>query len=307
MLFDLRRRGRRRTIQAVFLGMALLFLITYVGAGVGTGGSGGGLLNAFTGNNGSNSASFAGKVATAEQRTKRHPAEAAAWAALADAQLHQASEPEFYTAVGENEQYNAKGRELLARVSNSWNTYLRLNPRHASSELALKIARIYYPEALNQPAEEARALKVAIAGTPSNGGLYSSLAVAEYELRHLKEGDAATRKALSLITAPAERTRVKTYLAELRKNPLGHVPTVVSKLPNGTYVATQRGKTFPVKKTANGGFTGVVTNPAPPAPPGGAKTPGGATAPAPKTAPAGTTTAGSKTTPPAPASGPKKK
>jgi hypothetical protein len=276
MLFDLRGRGRRRTVQAVFLGMALLFLISYVGAGVGTGGGGGGLLNAFTGNNGANSASFAGKVEAAEKRTKRKPTEAAAWAALADAQLHQASEPEFYTAVGERETYNAKGRALLAKVSNSWNAYLRLNPHHASSELALKVARIYYAEALNQPPEEAKALKVAIVGTPNNGGLYSSLAVADYEMRKLKEGDAATKKALGLITAPAERTRVKTYLAELRKNPLGKVPTAVSKLSNGTYVATQRGKTFPVKKTAAGGFTGVVTTPAP------ATTPG-ATAPAPKT------------------------
>jgi hypothetical protein len=285
MLFDLRGRGRRRTVQAVFLGMALLFLISYVGVGVGTGGGGGGILNALTGNNGASSASFAGKVEAAEKRTKRHPTEAAAWAALADAQLHQASEPEFFTAVGEREQYDAKGRELLAKVSSSWNTYLRLDPHHASGELAQKIANIYVEQGLNEPSEEARALKVAIAGTPNNAGLYSALAVSEYDLRRLKEGDAATKKALSLITAPAERTRVKTYLAELRKNPLGKVPTVVSRLPNGTYVATQRGKTFPVKKTASGGYTGVVTTPGP------ATTPGAATAPVPKTTPAGTTTA----------------
>jgi hypothetical protein len=291
MLFDLRGRGRRRTVQGVFLGMALLFMLGFLGLGVGVGGGGGGILNFFAENKGSSSASFAGKVAAAQKRTHSHPTEAAAWAALAEAQLHQASEPEFITVVGEREQYTAKGLALLAKVSTAWNTYLRLEPHHPSAEVAQKIANIYAEQALNQPAEAARTLQVAVASNPTNGGLYSALAVAAYEARHIKEGDAATRKALSLISASAERTRVKKYLAELRKNPLSHVPTTVSRLSNGTYVATQAGKTFPVAKAPNGSFTGVVTTPAP------AKTSTGhasTTTPASATTPAGHTTSSKK-------------
>ncbi len=292
MLFDLRGRGRRRTVQGVFLGMALLFMLGFLGLGVGVGGGGGGILNAFTENNGSNSASFAGKVAAAQKRTQSHPTEAAAWAALAEAQLHQASEPEYLTAVGEREQYTAKGRELLAKVSSAWKTYLRLEPHRASAELAQRILIIYAEQGLNQPAEEARALRVAIAGNPSNGTLYSRLAVSDYELRHIKEGDAATRKALSLLPAGAERTQAKKYLAELRKNPLSHVPTTVTRLSNGTYLATQAGKTFPVAKAPNGTFTGVVTTPTPATTPAGhAST---ATTPASTTTPAGKTTGSKK-------------
>jgi hypothetical protein len=286
MLFDLRGRGRRRTVQVVFMGMALLFLLGFLGLGIGVGGGGGGILNFFTENKGANSASFAGKVAAAETRTHSHPAEAAAWGALAEARLHQASEPEFNAVVGEREQYTAKGLALLAKVSSAWNTYLHLEPHRPSAELAQKISNIYAEQGLNQPAEAARTLQVAVAGNPSNGGLYSALAVSAYEARHIKEGDAATRKALSLIPASAERTRVKKYLAELRKNPLSHVPTIVSKLPNGTYVATQAGKTIPVTKTPNGGFTGRVTTPAP------ATTPAGHAS---STTPASTTTAAGKT------------
>ncbi len=292
MLFDLRGRGRRRTVQAVFLGMALLFMVGFLGFGVGVGGGGGGILNALSGNNGSNSASFAGKVAAAQKRTHVHPTEAAAWAALAEAQLHQASEPEFNTVVGEREQFSAKGLALLAKVSSAWNTYLRLEPHHPNAELAQKISNIYAEQALNQPAEAARTLKVAIAGNPSNGGLYSALAVSAYEARHIKEGDAATRKALSLISLAAERTRVKKYLAELRKNPLSHVPTVVSRLPNGTYVATQAGKTFPVNKAPNGSFTGAITTPVPKTTPAGRSST--STTPAPTTTPAGSTTSSKK-------------
>ena len=49
MLFDLRSRGRRRTVQATYLGLALLMGGGLVLFGVGTGGGGGGLLNAFGG------------------------------------------------------------------------------------------------------------------------------------------------------------------------------------------------------------------------------------------------------------------
>ena len=50
MLFDLRSRGRRRTVQAVYLGLALLMGGGLVLFGVGAGNGLGGLLNAFTGN-----------------------------------------------------------------------------------------------------------------------------------------------------------------------------------------------------------------------------------------------------------------
>ncbi len=50
MLFDLRSRGRRRTVQGVYLGLALLMGGGLVLFGVGAGNGFGGLLNAFNGN-----------------------------------------------------------------------------------------------------------------------------------------------------------------------------------------------------------------------------------------------------------------
>ncbi len=267
MLFDLRGRGRRRTVQVIFLGMALLFLVGFVGFGVGVGGGGGGLLNALSENNGAGSASFAGKVASAQKRVKSHPSEAAAWAALAEAQLHQASEPEFIGAVGEQERFTSKGLALLAEMSKSWNTYLRLEPHHPNAVLAQTIANYYTEQALNQPTEETRALQVAIAGKAPSAGLYSSLAESAYKARNISVGDKAMRQAIKL--APAtERKRVEKYLLELRKNPLAHVPVTVTKLPNGKYVATQGGKTATVAPGAQKGtFTGVsnATTATPPA------------------------------------------
>jgi hypothetical protein len=258
MLFDLRGRGRRRTVQIVYLGLALLFLLGFVGFGVGVGGGGGGIFNALTEGGGSGSASFAGRVSAAQKRTQLHPSEAAAWVALAEAQLHQASEPEYSNSTSETEPYTAKGKLLLAKVSSSWITYLRLEPHHPNPELASKLASTVYTEqALNQPADGMRALQIAIPAKPPSAALYSALAEYAYKASDIGVGDAAASKAVKLAPA-AESKRVKKYLAELRKNPLSHTPTQISKGPNGTYIATQAGKTFTVKKEPNGSYRAVV-------------------------------------------------
>jgi len=269
MLFDLRGRGRRRTVQIVYIGLVCIFLLGFLGLGVGVGGGGGGILNFFTEGKSSGGATFAAKVEAAQARTRSHPNDPAAWEALAKAQLHQASEPEYITVSGEREGPNAKGLALLAQVARSWETYLRLKPPHPNSELGQQMANLVYDELdLNRPADEARALKIAIAGQPPSAGLYSKLAAAAYKARHIAEGDAALRKALPLIPAE-ERKKAKKYLEELRKNPLAHVPVTVNKLPNGTYVATQAGKTATVKKTGKGTFTGIGNKSATTPPPAG--------------------------------------
>jgi hypothetical protein len=256
MLFDLRARGRRKTVQVVYLGLALLFLLGFVGFGVGVGGGGGGIFNALTENNGSSSANFAAKVAAAQKRTQQHPAEAAAWKALVEAQFHQASEPGNITTVGETEKYTAQGKALLAKLAKSWSTYLKLETSHPDTELAARISGIFGEQGLDEPASETQALQVAVKGNPTVR-LYSALAVSAYKAGNLKVGDAAARKTVSLAPV-AERAKVKKYLAELRKNPLSHTPTTISKGPNGELVATQGGKTFTVKSNGKGGYVGVA-------------------------------------------------
>ncbi len=256
MLFDLRARGRRKTVQVVYLGLALIFLLGFVGFGVGVGGGGGGIFNALTENGGSNSANFAAKVEAAQKRTQQHPSDPAAWKALVEAQFHQASEPANIAVAGETETYTAQGKALLAKLAKSWGTYLKLETGHPDTELAARISGIFGERGLNQPASEMQALQVAVKGNPSVR-LYSALAVSAYKAGNLKVGDVASRKTVSLAPA-AERKRVKTYLAEIRKNPLSRTPATISKGANGTLVATQAGKTYTVKSNGKGGYVGVA-------------------------------------------------
>ena len=265
MLFDLRARGRRRTVQIVYLGLAVLFLLGFVGFGVGVGGGGGGIFNALTENGGSSSANFAGKVEAAQKRTQQHPTDPTAWAALIEAQFHQASEPEYFRAAAggttETEAYTAKGKALLAKIANSWNTYLKLEAHHPSAELSRKMAGAFSEQGLAQPTAEMRALQIAVSSGAPSALLYRTLAEAAYKAGNLKVGDAATRKTVSLSPA-ASRKEVKKYLAELKKNPLGHTPATISKGPNGELIATQAGKTYTVKSNGKGGYVGVAPAPA---------------------------------------------
>jgi len=84
MHFDLRGRGRRRTVQVIYVTLAILLGGGLVLFGIG-GATSGGLLDALQGNGGGGSASsqIDKSVKAAEKRTKANPSDAAAWAALA--------------------------------------------------------------------------------------------------------------------------------------------------------------------------------------------------------------------------------
>jgi hypothetical protein len=262
MLFDLRGRGRRRTVQVIYLGLALIFLLGFVGFGVGVGGSGGGLFNALTENNGANSASFGAKVAAAQKRVKREPQSAKAWLALAEAQLHQSTEEGYTdTATG---QFTSKGKQFLTQVSHSWNVYLTLEPHNPNSLMAQRMLAVYGEEGLNKPAEEVAALQIVIPTKPPSAALYASLAEASYKAHDVGQGDLASEKAVSLAPS-SERKRIKAYLEAIKKNPNASAASASAAVPSGTYTATVGGKKTVLKSSGGGTLTSVPTTATSPA------------------------------------------
>src|SRR5713101_243603 len=93
MLFDLRSRGRRRTVQAVYLGLALLMGGGLVLFGVGAGNGFGGILNAFTGNGSGNNQKqvVSQQEKQALKATQLRPSDPTAWASLVQARYENAS------------------------------------------------------------------------------------------------------------------------------------------------------------------------------------------------------------------------
>ena len=250
MLFDLRGRGRRRTVRVIYTALALLMGVGLVGFGIGGGFNGGGLLNAANSNEGSNSASFSSQIKKYQKLTNAQPNNAGAWEKLANAQLHEAGGEAYVTQTG----VTSKGKELYSRAAQSWNRYLALNPAKPNPELAQRMLSVFGEEGLNQPAEEVQALQIAVAARPTSASLYASLAAYSYKAHNVREGDLAAQKAISL-SPPLQRPALKSQLAGLKKNPSGN------ENPQGQ----TGGKPYTVKPGASGTLTTVkpTTTPTP--------------------------------------------
>jgi hypothetical protein len=209
MLFDLRSRGRRRTVKVIYTGLALLMGLALIFLGLG--GIGGNVLESLGKEGKSGGGSYAAKVTAAKKQVAKNPSNAAAWIALSEAQLHEADSSESYNSTTET--YTAKGKEQLHHAASSWSRYLALNPNPPSVKLAREVANIFAIGALNEPANAVQALQIIIAAEPESASLYSQLAEYAYLAHNERQGDLATKKAAEL----APKARRGLLEAELEK------------------------------------------------------------------------------------------
>jgi hypothetical protein len=221
MLFDLRGRGRRRTVRVIYGGLALLIGAGLVFFGVGAGVGGGGLLNSLTGSEGSSSASFSAQIDKYKKLTQKQPNNVYAWEQLTLAQLHEAGGEAYFA----NQRLTAKGRELFGQTAQSWNSYIALKPAKPNAQLALQMERVFGEEGLNEPAEVVKVLQIVIPtkteSTPQyQASLYAALAEYAYKASNTRIGDLASAKAIALAPA-AQRAQLKKQLAEIKKHPNG--------------------------------------------------------------------------------------
>src|SRR5688500_10556648 len=127
MLFDLRGRGRRRTVQVIYLSLALLLGGGLVLFGIG-GDVQGGLFDAFRDQEGNSTEQLEKRVDEAEAATRRNPQDARGWAVLASAEYQLAGQSKGF---GVNEQtgepaFTGAARTHLERSKAAWERHLRL-------------------------------------------------------------------------------------------------------------------------------------------------------------------------------------
>src|SRR3954470_5039162 len=132
MLFDLRGRGRRRTVKIVYITLAFLMGGGLVLFGIGGGGAvSGGLVDAITGTSGGGDTGterFLKLERAAVKRTEANPQDAAAWAALARARVQTAGVGENFDP--NNSTYTASGKAKLEAAGAAWDKYLALDPKN---------------------------------------------------------------------------------------------------------------------------------------------------------------------------------
>ncbi len=215
MLFDLRGRGRRRTIQAIYLFLALLLGGGLIFFGIGGGGGGGGLLNAVGqhGSNGNTSDVFAGNVKQAEKRAKATPNDPAAWAALAHARFQVAgSGGNFNQSSGT---FTASGKNELQQVKLAWDHYLGLKPKTPSSDTAKELVQVLGPAGLNQLADAVTAEEIVVAQNATSPSEYARLALLAYLAGQTRKGDLASAQAVTLAPKTSQ-VQLKQQLASAK-------------------------------------------------------------------------------------------
>src|SRR5580658_165059 len=224
MLFDLRGRGRRRTIQAIYLGLAVILGGGLILFGVGTGGGQGGLLNAFNPNGGSSAAKayVSQQTKNAEKETRLDPTNPAGWASLVQARYDDASQG-FNQTTGT---YTAAGKADLAAAGSAWQQYLKLD-KHPDSTMARLMGEAY--QDLGDYSQEASAWEIAAEANPNIATYWEYVAEAAYLAKNTDLGNLAAAKAITL-TPKAQRATLQAQFNEAK----GSASTTTTAAPATT-------------------------------------------------------------------------
>jgi hypothetical protein len=261
MLFDLRGRGRRRTMRVIYGSLAVLFGAGLVLFGVGAGFGGGGILSSLSKEGeGSGGPNYSAEIKKYSKLTAAQPHDFAAWEKLIKAQLLQGGGEKYETAQGV---VTSKGKTLFGQIAESWSGYVAQSPPQPNLELAKRMLTIYGVEGLNKPASEVEVLQTIVAAEPTNKSYYAFLADYAYKAKNTRVGDLASEKAVALAPA-AERSRLKKELAEVKTNPTGEKVETI----------TTNGKTYAGKLNSEGKIPNAVEVKKTPAKPGKASSTG---------------------------------
>jgi hypothetical protein len=139
MLFDLKGK-RRRTVQATYVALAFLMAAGLIGAGIGSGASGG-LFDLFGGGGGGSDATkqIKKRIAKSELRLRANPTNVVA--------LRNLMEDEQLLAQADfdkvKQTYGKDGKAELAKAAAAWQRYSAATPTKPSLELANRALQTY--------------------------------------------------------------------------------------------------------------------------------------------------------------------
>jgi hypothetical protein len=215
MLFDLRGRGRRRTVQVIYLGLAVLMGGGLVLFGIGSSSSGG-LFDAFSDNaskGGSATQSVDKRISAQLAKVRTNPKNADAYAQLAILRFQRAG----IDGVAQDGKYTDAGKRRLQLAADAWERHLALDPKQPNLRAARFMVQAY--QGLDDLPKAVRAKQlVTAAEKPPNSNLYQQLAALAYQAGDNRLGDLASTRAVDL--APADqrkdlRTALETFKTQV--------------------------------------------------------------------------------------------
>jgi hypothetical protein len=232
MLFDLRGRGRRRTVQVIYIVLALLMGGGLIFFGIG-GSVSGGLFDAIglTGNSsksGGGNDILAKQEKAAERRVRVNPNDAAAWGELTRLHFQQATQGDNYDQS--KGQFKSGGLRELQQAATAWSRYVNLT-KSPDPALAAFVVQAYLQTRFKPPPEGVRAGEIVAAAQPSVQ-TYFNFAVLAYAGGQTRKGDLAAQKALEKAPA-ADRPSVKSQLDAFKKEAASPSASAGAAAPSG--------------------------------------------------------------------------
>jgi hypothetical protein len=212
MLFDLRSRGRRRTVQVIYIGLAVLIGSGLILFGVGTGSGGGGLFGAFTGNNGGGGGANKAVTAQVKQaiaRTKKEPSSPGAWANLVSARLSAANSVGYDSTTST---YTKTGQQQLQLLTQAYTHYTSLT-KHPDSNVQLLAARAYTQ--LSDWSRASATYQSVLASSASDLKALECVALTSYAAKNDRVAQLAEARALARLPKTV-RAQTKTELEQAK-------------------------------------------------------------------------------------------
>jgi len=215
MLFDLRGRGRRRTVQVIYLSLAILMGGGLVLFGIGSSSSGG-LFDAFSDNaqtGGSASESVDKRIETQLAKARANPKDADAQAQLAILRFQRAG----IDGIAQDGSYTEAGKKRLGLAADAWERHLALEPKKPNLRAANLMVQVY--QGLDELPKAVRAKQLVTAAEKSpSSNLYQQLAALAYQAGDNRLGDLSSGRAVDLVPASerkALRTALETYKTQV--------------------------------------------------------------------------------------------
>lgn len=212
MLFDLRGRGRRRAVQVIYLSLAILMGGGLVLFGIG-GGTDGGLVDAFKGQQQSVSDVQKKQLAAAEAAVRANRQSAEAWQRLARVRFLQAQGNGYDQNQGV---FTDAGKATLAQADRAWQQALRLTKK-PDPNIASLMVQAYGPGGLAQPKDAVAAFEFVLADRDPTSEMYLQYAALAYQAGQMEKGDLAGKKAVAL--APElQRDNLRQQVKQLKQS-----------------------------------------------------------------------------------------
>jgi hypothetical protein len=217
MLFDLRGK-RKRVVQVSYAALAVLFLVGFIGFGIGVGGGPGGIFDALgiSNNSGGGSATdqINSDIDAANERLAKNPNDPQALLKLAQNEFLLAKTGvQTDPTTGAPVAISNDAHTDLGDAADAWQKYLKVNKGKPDVTAAFDMVNVYI--LLNDAEGAAEAQRIVAEDQPS-AQAYGQLAYFEYAGGDIKGGDAARDKAFSE-ASKSQRKQLEPALAQARK------------------------------------------------------------------------------------------